>query len=47
MKIMVNNKKMYVGAINNEHEAAQLYDKIAILVHGFRVRKHSFSNLTI
>jgi hypothetical protein len=37
MMIMGNFKKMYVGAIETEHEAAQLYDKIAILVHGLRV----------
>jgi hypothetical protein len=28
---------MYIGAIENEQEAAQLYDKIAILVHGLKV----------
>jgi hypothetical protein len=37
MMIMGNFKKMYIGAIESEHEAACLYDKIAILVHGLRV----------
>jgi len=37
MMIMGNFKKMYIGAIENEQEAAQLYDKIAILVHGLKV----------
>lgn len=35
--IMGNFKKMYIGAIENEQEAAYLYDKIAILVHGLKV----------
>lgn len=38
MMIMGNFKKMYIGAIENEQEAAFLYDKIAILVHGLKVR---------
>lgn len=37
MMIMGNFKKMYIGAIENEQEAAFLYDKIAILVHGLKV----------
>ena len=40
MMIMGNFKKMYIGAIDSEHEAACLYDKIAILVHGLRVSFH-------
>ena len=38
MMIMGNFKKMYIGAIEDEQEAASLYDKIAILVHGLKVR---------
>ncbi len=38
MMIMGNLKKMYVGAIENENDAASLYDRIAILVHGLKVR---------
>lgn len=38
MMIMGNFKKMYVGTIETEQEAAHLYDKIAILVHGLKVR---------
>lgn len=32
--IMGNFKKIYIGAVDTELEAALLYDKIAILVHG-------------
>lgn len=38
MMIMGNFKKMYIGAIENEREAALIYDRIAILVHGLKVR---------
>ena len=38
MMIMGNFKKIYIGAIDTEIEAALLYDKIAILVHGLQVR---------
>ena len=31
-------KKIYVGALDDEKEAALLYDKIALLVHGMKVR---------
>jgi hypothetical protein len=37
MMIMGNLKKIYIGAIETEQEAAQIYDKIAILVHGMKV----------
>jgi hypothetical protein len=37
MMIMGNFKKMYVGAIESEKDAAILYDKIAILTHGLKV----------
>lgn len=36
--IMGNFKKLYIGAIEREHDAALLYDKIAILTHGIKVR---------
>ena len=36
--IMGNFKKMYVGAIESEKDAAILYDKIAILTHGLKVK---------
>ena len=38
MMIMGNFKKLYVGAIEIERDAAILYDKVAILTHGLRVR---------
>ena len=37
MMIMGNFKKMYVGAIDQERDAALLYDKVAILTHGLKV----------
>lgn len=37
MMIMGNFKKMYVGAIDDEKDAALLYDKIAVLTHGLKV----------
>ena len=36
--IMGNFKKMYVGAIVDEIEAARIYDKLAILSHGIQAR---------
>ena len=36
--IMGNFKKMYYGAIATEEEAAQFYDKLAILCHGIQAR---------
>ena len=35
--IMGNFKKVYVGAIESEQEAAYLYDKIAVILHGLKV----------
>lgn len=40
MMIMGNFKKMYIGAIEQEKEAALLYDRIAIMVHGLKVSKY-------
>lgn len=37
MMIMGNFKKVYIGAIEDEQEAAYLYDKIAIIIHGLKV----------
>ena len=52
--IMGNFKKLYVGTIETEYEAALLYDSVAILSHGLKVHKqflplnhqniHTFSN---
>eukprot|EP00347_Sterkiella_histriomuscorum_P016005 403354863 len=38
MMIMGNFKKMYVGAIDQEQDAAQLYDKVAIFTHGLKAK---------
>ena len=38
MMIMGNFKKMYVGAIDEEKDAALLYDKVAILTHGLKAK---------
>jgi hypothetical protein len=38
MMIMGNFKKMYIGAIEKERDAALIYDRIAVLTHGLRVR---------
>ena len=43
MMIMGNFKKMYVGAIDQEQDAATLYDKIAILTHGLKVHFNLFT----
>jgi hypothetical protein len=43
MMIMGNFKKVYIGAIENEEDAAQLYDKIAIIIHGLKVSYPIFS----
>lgn len=34
MMIMINQKKVYIGAIHSEMEAAKYYDHIAILTQG-------------
>jgi hypothetical protein len=34
MMIMINQKKVYIGAIQTEIEAAQLYDHVAIVSQG-------------
>ena len=36
--IMVNQKKVYVGAINNEVDAAVYYDHVAIISQGIHVK---------
>lgn len=35
---MNNKKKKYVGSFVNEKDAAILYDKVAVLTHGLKVR---------
>lgn len=44
--IMGNFKKMYVGAIDKQEDAALLYDKVAILTHGLKVIPIAFSSRT-
>jgi len=34
MMIMMQQKKLYIGAIPSEEKAARFYDKVAILSHG-------------
>lgn len=34
---MNNKKKKYVGSFVEERDAAELYDKVAILTHGLKV----------
>lgn len=38
MMIMGYFKKIYVGALEDEKEAALLYDKIALLIHGIKAK---------
>ena len=38
MMIMGNFKKIYMGAIEDEKEAALIYDNIAILLHGLKAK---------
>jgi len=45
MMIMINQKKVYLGAIKTEHEAAQLYDHVAIISQGLNA-KTNFSYST-
>lgn len=37
MMIMGYFKKIYIGALEDEVEAAILYDKVALLIHGLKV----------
>lgn len=38
MMIMINQKKVYIGAIHSEMEAAKYYDHIAILTQGLHAK---------
>ena len=38
MMIMGNQRKIYIGAIEDEKEAAIMYDKVAILVQGLKAK---------
>lgn len=38
MMIMGNQKKIYIGAVESEMEAAAIYDKISILIHGMKAK---------
>lgn len=39
---MGNFKKLYMGAIETENDAALLYDRVAILSHGLKVSNISY-----
>lgn len=41
---MNNKKKKYVGSFPEEKSAAILYDKVAILTHGLKVRNYFYFN---
>jgi len=44
MMILVNQKKVYQGAIRSEEEAAKLYDSVAILTQGLNAKtNYSYS----
>ena len=38
MMIMINQKKVYIGAIKTEIEAARLYDHVAIISQGLNAK---------
>ena len=38
MMIMGHFKKIYIGAVEDVTEAALLYDKVAIITHGLKVK---------
>ena len=38
MMIMINQKKVYVGAIGSEQDAAKYYDSIAIICQGLSAK---------
>lgn len=38
MMIMINQKKVYIGAIQNENDAAKYYDSIAIICQGMSAK---------
>jgi hypothetical protein len=38
MMIMINQKKVYIGAIQNEFDAARYYDHIAIISQGLSAK---------
>lgn len=38
MMIMINQKKVYIGAIQNENDAAKYYDSIAIICQGLSAK---------
>ncbi len=39
MMIMGNQKKIYIGAVDTEIEAAIIYDSVSILIHGLKVSR--------
>ena len=40
MMIMGNQKKIYIGAVESEMEAAAIYDKVSIIIHGIKVSQY-------
>lgn len=40
MMIMGNQKKIYIGAVESEMEAAAIYDKVSIIIHGMKVSQN-------
>lgn len=40
MMIMGNQKKIYIGAVESEMEAAAIYDKVSIIIHGIKVSQN-------
>lgn len=40
MMIMGNQKKIYIGAVESEMEAATIYDKVSIIIHGMKVSQN-------
>jgi len=48
MMIMINQKKVYIGAIQNEDDAAKYYDHIAIISQGLSAKTNfKYSGLKI
>ena len=41
--IVKKDLKKYIGAVNTEEKAARFYDKYALIIQGFDVRKFFYS----
>ena len=46
IKIQISHKKVYIGAIKNEDQAAKFYDHIAILSKGIRSKTNFAYSVT-